>query len=87
MSPSNDKDRKVIARDRITAGGCEFPPTATIARIGLVALRKGELVRDEMSVVRLNENAVWVGAPMFGCWGFVIKPVKKHAAAVRKTEG
>jgi hypothetical protein len=49
------RDRKVIARDRITAGGCEFSPTVTIARIGLVALRKGELVRDE-----IDENAAWV---------------------------
>jgi hypothetical protein len=40
MSPSNDKDRKAIARDRITAGGCEFSPTATIERIGLMAAER-----------------------------------------------
>jgi hypothetical protein len=40
MSPSNDKDRKAIARDRITAGGCEFSPTVTIERIGLMAAER-----------------------------------------------
>jgi hypothetical protein len=61
MSPSNDKDRKIIARDRITAGGCEFSPTATIARIGLI---DGDIPRHVDRV----------------------KPLKKRAAAVRKTK-